>query len=190
MNKSEFLSELDAKLSTLPRSDINKFLAYYSEIIEDRMEDGMSEEDAVCGLGDIEEIAQEAILDATPLPNLIIPRGQLSKLDIGLLLLCSPLIIALFALIFVFYAGVWLSIIGLFLLDLSFILAGIAGIVASIVDFSENMPISILMFIGSLISIGIGIFAFFPIKVVSKKILGLTTWFMRNIKLRLFRKRL
>ncbi|GEK33403.1 DUF1700 domain-containing protein [Kurthia sibirica] len=189
MNKLEYLSELGAKLRTLPRSELNKVLSYYSEIIDDRMEDGMSEVHAVCGLGDIDEIAQEAILEATPFSNLIIPSRSLSTVDILLLVMSTPLIIALFTLILVFYAGIWLSIIGLFLLDLSFILVGITGIIASIVDFSENSAIQILMFIVSLIAIGIGIFAYSPIKVLSQKIVGLTTWFMRKIKLRLFRKR-
>jgi len=190
MNKLEFLSDLDNQLSSLPRSEINKFLAYYAEIIDDRLEDGMTEEEAVCGLGDIEEIAREAILDTTPLPKLIIPSGSLSKLDMVLLFLCSPLILALFALIVVFYAGVWLVILGLFLLNISFVLVGIAGVFASIVDFSNNISFNLLMFLGSLISIAIGIFTFAPVKIVAKKLSNLTTWFMKSIKLRLLRKRL
>ncbi|WP_313894132.1 HAAS signaling domain-containing protein [Psychrobacillus sp.] len=190
MNKSEFLAELATKLNALPQSEMNKSLAYYSEIIDDRMEDGMSEVDAVCGLGNVEEIAQEEMIEATPLPKLIIPSRPLSKLEIVLLFICSPLIITLLALILAFYATVWLVIISLFLLDFSFALAGVAGIIASIVDFRSNIPISLLMFICSLISIGIGIVAFKPIKIVSNKILGLTTWVVKNIKLKLIRKRL
>ncbi|CAH1057449.1 hypothetical protein [Paenibacillus pseudetheri] len=33
------------------------------EIIDDRMEDGMAEEEAICGLGSIEDIAREVMLD-------------------------------------------------------------------------------------------------------------------------------
>jgi len=186
MNKLEFLSELATRLNTLPRSEIDKSIAYYSEIIDDRMEDGMSEVNAVCGLGNIEEIARETMLDATPLPKLLIPSHPISKLDI---ILCSPLIITVSMLILAFYTGVWLVIIALFLLDLSFALVGIAGIVASIVDSSDHISFRLLMFFGGLISISIGIFAFPQIKRVSRKISGLTIWFLRNIKSRLLKRK-
>lgn len=177
MNKSLFLSELAAHLKNLPQSEINKSLDFYSEIIDDRMDEEMSEEEAICGLGNIEDIAREAMLDATPLFKLIV-----SKSDIVLLVLASPLFIIMFALIFVFYACVWLVIIALFLVELSFLLAGIAGVVSSFIDFSGNIPFSLLMFFGGLICLGIGIFTFSPIKKTSKKIMGLTIWVIRKIK--------
>lgn len=181
MNKSTFLSELAAKLKTLPKNEINKSLDFYSEIIDDRMEE-MSEEEAVGGLGNIEDIAREAMLDATPLFKLMVPNSALSKSDIMLLVLASPLLIIMFALIFLFYACVWLVIIALFLTELSFLLAGIAGVVASIINFSDNIQFSLLMFFGGLICLGIGIFTFSPIKKSSKKIMGLTIRVMRKIK--------
>ena len=47
MNKAEFLDALCAHLSGLPQRDIDASQEYYSEIIDDRMEDGLSEEAAV-----------------------------------------------------------------------------------------------------------------------------------------------
>ena len=48
MDKIAFLEILQKKLSCLPQSDIDKTVDYYSEMIDDRMEDGTSEEEAVC----------------------------------------------------------------------------------------------------------------------------------------------
>ena len=50
MNKEEFLSELRTKLSGLPQEDIEERISFYSEMIDDRMEDGISEEEAVEGM--------------------------------------------------------------------------------------------------------------------------------------------
>ena len=47
MNKQEFLSALQNALAGLPKKDRQKTLAFYSEMIDDRMEDGMTEEEAV-----------------------------------------------------------------------------------------------------------------------------------------------
>ena len=50
MTKNAYLSELADRLRQLPQSEIDKSIAYYSEIIDDRMEEGCSEEEAVNGL--------------------------------------------------------------------------------------------------------------------------------------------
>jgi uncharacterized membrane protein len=47
MGKQEFLTRLGKALSGLPREDIEERLNFYSEMIEDRMEEGLSEEEAV-----------------------------------------------------------------------------------------------------------------------------------------------
>ena len=40
MNKAEFLAEIRRKIQGLPQSDIEKFLDYYAEMIDDYTEDG------------------------------------------------------------------------------------------------------------------------------------------------------
>lgn len=58
MNKDEFLIQLTQKLSNIPPSEIIKIIDYYRETIEDKIEDGMSEELAIKSLGTFEEIIQ------------------------------------------------------------------------------------------------------------------------------------
>ncbi|MBE6996811.1 MAG: DUF1700 domain-containing protein [Ruminococcaceae bacterium] len=61
MNKEQFLAALRARLTALPKDDLEKTLQYYREMIEDRVEDGMTEFEAVDDVGDPAELA-EAIL--------------------------------------------------------------------------------------------------------------------------------
>ena len=45
MGKQEFLEQLRKQFSSLPQADIEEQLSFYSEMIDDRMEEGLSEED-------------------------------------------------------------------------------------------------------------------------------------------------
>lgn len=65
MTKSEFLHRLREGLSGLPQSDVDERLMFYSEMIEDRIEEGMSEEEAVAGIGNIDDIISEIAGDVT-----------------------------------------------------------------------------------------------------------------------------
>ncbi len=61
MTKQVFLNELSAALHTLSRDERYRTLSYYDELIDDRMEDGQSEEDAVSSLGNPTEVAREIL---------------------------------------------------------------------------------------------------------------------------------
>ena len=61
MTKTEFLVQLKEKLSCLPQADIQQSLEYYVEMIDDRIDDGMSEESAVQSVGTPEKIAEEIV---------------------------------------------------------------------------------------------------------------------------------
>ena len=70
MNKEQFLDELRRELSGLPREDIEERIAFYEEMIADRMDEGMSEKEAVSGIGSVEEIARQ-IMSEIPLTKLV-----------------------------------------------------------------------------------------------------------------------
>ena len=70
MNKHEFFGLLFRRLNKLPQSEIQKTVDYYNEIICDRMEDGMTEEEAVAALGNIDEIISNVMYEQ-PIQNLI-----------------------------------------------------------------------------------------------------------------------
>ena len=70
MTKLEFLESLEKGLSGLPKNDIDERIAFYSEIIDDRIEEGLSEEDAVSKIGKIDEVISQIIAD-TPINKLV-----------------------------------------------------------------------------------------------------------------------
>ena len=43
MNKQEYLEAIRSRISAMPADDVNRFMDYYSEMIDDRVEDGLSE---------------------------------------------------------------------------------------------------------------------------------------------------
>lgn len=70
MTKETFLHQLRIRLTRLPEAEIQQHLDYYSEIIDDMREDGISEEAAIASFGSVDEAAQ-AILQDTPLTTLV-----------------------------------------------------------------------------------------------------------------------
>ena len=82
MTKLSFLQALHNKLTGLPQREIEERLHFYCEAIEDRMEEGLSEEEAVSEMGSIAEIAAQIaqdISDADKLKKHTIAKRKLSK---------------------------------------------------------------------------------------------------------------
>lgn len=51
MTKEQFLRAVRERLTGLPQSDIDRSLDFYSEMIDDRIDEGLSEEEAVAAMG-------------------------------------------------------------------------------------------------------------------------------------------
>lgn len=54
MTRDEFLGRLGELLACLPAEQVEETKAFYAEAIADRMEDGMSEEEAVAAMGTVD----------------------------------------------------------------------------------------------------------------------------------------
>ena len=63
MRKQEFLAALRKGLSRLPQDDLEERLTFYSEMLADRMEEGVSEEEAISAIGNVEDIVRQAVAD-------------------------------------------------------------------------------------------------------------------------------
>ena len=61
MNKKEFLRSLSGSLRGMSRAERAKSLEYCAEMIQDHMEEGLSEEEAVARLGSADEIARQIL---------------------------------------------------------------------------------------------------------------------------------
>jgi len=61
MTKREFLKALWSNLSQLPKEDVERTIDYYNEMIDERIENGMTEEEAVADVGPVEDAAKQII---------------------------------------------------------------------------------------------------------------------------------
>ena len=131
MNKMQFLLELDIMLSQLSETEKVDWLRFYSEMIEDRMEEGLSEEEAVAAIGTVRDIAAQITADQ--------PAGTAKKRNpwmVLLLILGSPIWIAilasLFAVVLTLYISLWAIVISLWAVFASLAACGLAGVAGGI----------------------------------------------------------
>lgn len=114
MNKIEFLAAVSAELDGLSPADVREQIGFLSEMIEDRMEEGVTEAEAVAAIGTPEEVAARILADApfATLTDLPTPPKKRSVLRTVLLAATSPVwaslllaaVITLFSLIVTFGA--------------------------------------------------------------------------------------
>ena len=190
MNKQAFLIKLRKGLSGLPKDDIEEHISFYCEMIDDRMEDGIPEETAVCEIGTVDEIVSHIIADI-PLTKLvkekIMPKKKLRLWEIIFLALGSPiwlsLLIAAFAVILSFYVVLWSVIIVLWAVFISSAACGLAGIVSGIYFAIGSNSLTGIATIGmGIICVGLSIFVFFGCKIITKVFLALTKKLISRIK--------
>ncbi len=182
MDKREFLAELRKKLNGIPQDDIEERISFYGEMIDDRMEEGLTEEQAIAELGRIEDIVMQ-IMSEIPLTKLVKekvkPERSLRAWEIVLLVLGSPiwlsLFIALFAIVVSLYAVIWSVIISLWAAEISIAACSAGGAFAAIVFITQgNLTAGILMLGAGILCAGLAIFAFFGCKYATIGILKLT----------------
>lgn len=66
MRKEEFLTALRAGLTGLSPEGVEKLVEFCSEMIDDRMENGLTEEEAVAAAGPLDELIQQAKTELLP----------------------------------------------------------------------------------------------------------------------------
>ena len=196
MNKQEFLFRLRQGLSGLPQSDIEERLSFFCEAIDDRMEDGMSEEEAIAALGSVDEIAQQ-ILSDIPLTKLvrakIKPKRTIKAWEIVLLILgfplWFPLLISIAAVIFSIYVTIWSIVITLYAVNLTFALCAVAALPLSVLLICVGkLQLGLLAMSTCLIMAGLTIGWFFLAKYATKGTLWLGKRILLGIKALFIRK--
>ena len=180
MTKLNFLFSLRDRLSGLPREDVEERLSFYSEMIEDRMEEGLSEEEAVAAVGSVDKIAAQIIAEFPPVKKEKRKR-HFKTWEIVLLVLGSPiwlsLLIATFAIILSLYASIWAVIISLWAVFGSVVACAFAGIVSGIVlALAGHGLTGVAMIAAGIICAGLSIFLFFGCKAVTT----LTVWLTKK----------
>ncbi len=190
MTKQDFLSCLHAALGGLPQETIDEQLAFYSEMIDDRTEDGIAEDVAVAELGDAATLAQKIIAD-TPLTTLVKEsvkqKRRLAAWESVLLIVGSPVwlsvLIAAFAVIISLYVSLWAIILSLWAMFASFIGCTVGAMITGIVFICLGNTFAGIAMIGAaLVLAGFSIFAFFGCKAATSGTVSLTKIMVHSIK--------
>ena len=135
MTKRDFLERLGDGLSGLPRQDIEERLSFYEEMIEDGMEEGLSEEDAVAAVGSVEDIVSQTV-DEIPITRLVAERVRpdrpMKVWEVIALVLGSPiwltLLIAAAVVLFAVFVVIWVVALAL----CAVCIAPVAGAIACV----------------------------------------------------------
>ncbi len=190
MNKQEFLMRLRCGLSCLPEKDREERITFYSEMIDDIVEEGVSEDEAVSSLGSVDEVISQIIADV-PLSKIVKenvkPKRQMKTWEIGLLVFGAPLwvpfLIAALAVIFSLYIVIWSVIVSVWAVFVSLCACVIGVLTASVMCFAFNSTAVGIAVIGVGIALaGLSVFAFFGCKIATKGILILTKKTMLALK--------
>lgn len=195
MKKSDFLRVLKSKLSHLSKAEVDERLNFYSEMIDDRMESGLSEKEAVEAIGSANEIAHQiseelrcANKDAKSEKRN--EKRRTPPLLIILLILGSPvwlsLLIAAAAVVLSIIVVLWSVIISLWAVFGSLVGAGVGIILAGIYVIINVKAITGIAFICTgFVCLGLSILLFYASKAATVGAANLT----KNIVLLFLRKK-
>lgn len=175
MTKNDYLKQLRRALRRLRREERLKSLQYFSELIDDKMEEGLSEEQAIAQLESVEAAALRILEEARSQGQL---RRRLTPWETALLILgfpvWFPLLLTAALVLATIYLLVWILIAALFLCSVSLGLAGVAGVLTLFFSIWTN-PFAAFAALGAgLAAAGLGIASFVPLLYLSKAYIRVT----------------
>ena len=130
MTKKEFFNELESRLQGLPKSEIDERINFYDEMIQDMMEEGKTEEEAIQSFGGVDEVVL-SIAGKTKMTSLvkerIRPKKRISAFGIVLIILgfpiWLPLLIVFSVLVGVGYMLLWVLILVTYTIEAALIIS-------------------------------------------------------------------
>ena len=196
MNKAEFLEKLASRICSLPEDDIEKSLEYYSEMIDDYIEDGVSENEAVERIGSMDSIVAQILSDVS-LVKIVKKRAKdrkkMSGVGITLIILGFPLWFSLLVVAVAvgvsLYASLWSVIISLWASFGALVGSAFGGLVGGVTCVCVgDCSFGLLLISAALVCAGLSIFAFYGCKAATKGSILLTKKMFVGIKNALLKK--
>ncbi len=188
MKKQEFLTKLKKKLSILPKRERAERISFYDEMIDDRIEEGLSEEEAVLEIGKVDDVASQIIAEISTTKNwgeVVKPKGKRRAWEIALLVLGFPLwgslLIAAFAVLFSVYVVICSLTISLWAIFATLVVCAPVGVVAGCIALFGNVPLGIFFLGAGIVCAGLSIFLFFACKSTTKGIFVLLKKWMAEM---------
>ena len=185
MKKQEFLDRLKANLWSMPEADQQRSVDYYTEMIDDRMEDGLSEEEAVAAIGELDEIVKQ-ILTESPRPPQVVKPAQVEKPRkdnnkiwlIVLLVLGSPVwvpvAISVVTVVFSVWVSLWSAVIGLYAATFALGAAALGCIFGSFFMVSDGAISMVVAWGAAMVCAGLAILLFMLSNLAAKGLIKLT----------------
>ena len=169
MLKQDFLSALREGLKGLPEKDIEERITFYGEMIDDRIEEGRTEEEAVNEIGPVDEVVRQ-IVEETPLTRIvkekIKTKRKMRAWEIVLIVLGFPvwfsLLAAAGAVLLSLYIVLWVLVLVLWVIEIVFWVCAVALLVAGVgLLISGETPAGLCALGAALLLAGLSIFLFF-----------------------------
>ena len=195
MNKQSYLEQIRRLLQRLPEEDRERSLAFYAESIDDRMEDGMSEEAAVASMESPEKAANTILMDM-PIPKLVKARVKERRMGAAEILLLAlgfplwfPLLLTVLILGLTAYLLVWALVLALGAVVLALGLSAAALLVAGVYSIIKAViSLGVLNFGAALVLTGLTVLLGFVLVWAGKLAVKLGKWMVRGLKALLIRK--
>lgn len=196
MSKEKFLMQLQKGLTGLPQDEINERLTFYSEMIDDRIDEGLTEDEAVAEIGSVQAVVTQILAD-TPSTRLVKecekPKRSLKSWEILLLVLGAPLwfslLITIFALLFAFNIVLWSLAISFWSVMVAMFFSGLGVMFSAVViAIQESVLTGLTLFFAGMCLTGLSIFMFIGCKAATEGILYLTKKIALGIKSLFVRK--
>lgn len=191
MLKKQFLDELTKALEGLPEDELNDRISFYSDMIDDRMEDGMSEEDAVGDIGTVEEVKSEIMSNVSLVKivkHKVKPKRRLKTWEIVVLCVTSPiwvgLVIAGFAVILALVVALWAIVVALCAADIGIGIGGpIVSLTSMVAQFADgNFANGAAMLGVCILLVGIAFFLAIGCVALTKGVVKLIKFVVLKIK--------
>ena len=188
MYKYEFLTALREQLVGLPKEDIEERISFYEEMINDRMDEGKSEEEAVAEIGTVDDVVREIAGD-TKLVKLVKekvkPKRSLRGWEIAIIIgsfpFWLPIVIVSLVLVLVGFILLWTLVIVTYTVETALWASSIVSSVAFLMSFVNGAPNYALLGM-SIMSMGAALLMIFACYGSTKLTIGLSKRMMIGIK--------
>ena len=189
MSKADFLRLLERALAQLSEEERQKNLEYYSELLDDMMEEGMTEAEATAKLGSPNQIAQ-SILQEMPLGKLVStrmkPKSGWTPLAIVLAVVGSPvwvpLLLATVAIVLAVFVSIWALGFAAVAVVLGLAVAVVATPIIAIRAATLTLPVGLLLLGAGLVLLGLCVLGGLMAVELCKLLWQLTVWLAHKIK--------
>ena len=172
MNRQEFIYELRKKMSRLSEAEVEERICFYEEMISDRMEDGLSEEEAIDTIKAIEIsnnvplYEQKSHLTINKTKQNDYRRRKKIIILSSTAIIWAPILIVLaasaFAIAVSLYATLWSVVASIWAVFGAFtVSAPAAALIGTLNIFSGNILFGIAIIGGGMVCAGLAIFTFF-----------------------------